>query len=120
MRVWCVHESIKSRADTDTKVQQSKVYLFSSLLVSVLTLLVYAGSPPAFDAVRTRKNGGRKMSEMSLHPVVTGYNRLASSAFPPSSHTLAIYLLHQLVIIPPPCQLVLVLGSLLVLLSLSC
>ena len=50
MRVWCVHESIKSRADTDTKVQQSKVYLFSSLLVSVLTPLVFAGSPPAFDA----------------------------------------------------------------------
>ena len=79
----CVHKSIKRRADTDTKVQQSKAYLFSLLLVSVLTLLVYAGSPPAFDAVSTRKNGGRKRNEMSLHPVVTGYKSV--SFFSPSS-----------------------------------
>ena len=68
----CVHQSIKRRADIDTKVQRSKQYLFSLLPVSVLTLLVFAGSPPAFDSVSTRKNGGRKMSEMSLHPIVTG------------------------------------------------
>ena len=64
--VWCVcvvgggrtHKSVKVR--TDAMVQQSSEYLFSLLLVSVQTPLVYAGSPPAFDAVSTRKNGERK------------------------------------------------------------
>ena len=48
---------------TDAMVQQSSEYLFSLLLVSVQTPLVYEGPPPAFDAVSTRKNGERNMSE---------------------------------------------------------
>ena len=45
-----VHETINTRTDT-ASVQQPNEYLVSLLLVSEQTLLVYEGSPPAFDAV---------------------------------------------------------------------
>ena len=102
----CVHKSIKTR---DSKVQQPNEYLVSLLLVSVQTSLVYEGSPPAFDAVAQ----GRIEMERC-------YNRLASFVLPLLTHTHThTHLLHELVIVSLSCQMVLVLGPLLVLLSLS-
>ena len=72
----CVHKSIKTRTDTDAKVQQPNEYLVSLLLVSVQTPLVYEGSPPAFDAVAQ----GRIEMERC-------YNRLASFVLPLLTHT---------------------------------
>ena len=83
--VVCVHESINTRTDT-APVQQSNEYLFSLLLVSVQTLLVYEGSPPAFDAAAQEEWREKEKGKIGLHLVhlvVTGYNRLGSVALLP-------------------------------------
>ena len=93
-----------------------RLLLFTKVLLLHLTL----------QHKEERRVRREKMCLHSVHPVVTGYNRLVSSVLfpqfplPPShTHTHTTHLLYKLVIISPPCQLVLVLGPLLVLLSLS-
>ena len=82
----CTHESTKQEL---IQMQQPNeyLYLFSSLLVSVQTPLVYEGSPPAFDAATQGRMEGETEGKDWLTSCTSCCNLLPRSPPLPLQHT---------------------------------